>query len=100
MKILKGTLAGLVLLSQTGFALPGQNFLEELAETRAARVNPAPSEVRNCVNFTGKWAGKCSASGHSEDSNLEIVQKDCQSIQFGHEVSAIGSLDTRSQALP
>ncbi len=100
MTVLKTALLGIVLFAQSGFAFPGMDLATQQLGQRLARAPRANGVTAACADFSGKWKGKCTASGASEDSHLDIVQKECESLKMGHQETYVGALDTRGQGLP
>jgi len=100
MNLTKTALFGIVLFAQSGFAFPGIDLATDQLGARAARSPRANSVATECANFSGKWKGQCTANGASEESNFDIVQKECESLKMGHEETYIGALDTRGVGIP
>ncbi len=99
MTVLKTALLGIVLFAQSGFALPALEMATQQLQSRIA-LAPHSARAAACVDFSGRWKGKCTANGASEDSTMEIVQKECEQLKVGNEVRYIGALDTHGQGIP
>lgn len=95
-------LAMVAVASQTAFAFPGFEILQEQAVNKAVNRswNAPAAASSSCTDFSGKWKGECSVAGLSQELTIDIKQSGCTMIQMGNDLVAIGGLKNETQALP